>query len=177
MRQLAFGVLVVGIVVVGKEAIADDTRSASTPTPMYVIHMKLLEDDEPAPGEKVATKVLGAPAVAVAENVEAHFHVGGIFKIGSDEVKYGTMANVRVKPAQDGKVIVAGAVDVSTAGLREEGLVARQGISMHFSRTMKLGETLRLPNQKPAGNKHRLELRVDRVDEMKPVASRAAVAK
>lgn len=138
MRYLILATFAVWIVS-PKTTIGAETK----PPQQYVVTVVLRE--VPLSGSKQKGKILADPQVAMLANEEANFWAGGERTIGEDKVPLGTQLKVRIAPLSDKKVRLTGMLEVSSIrSVTEEGVVPRESFSVHFDKTIDIGNQARI---------------------------------
>ena len=118
--------------------------------------------------------VLAEPNLAVVAGREASFHTGGATTVGSEEVPSGTMAKLKIDPAQNNEVRVTGVIDIANLATPEEGVVLRESKSIHFVKTIPCGKTTRIRISKSTESECWLDLQVDHAEQQAARTNRIA---
>ena len=154
MRYLALTVLALSFVST-KPVIGAETKS----TQQYLV--KVVLGEIPVARLKQPGTILAQPQVMVVAGREAALNIGGESKFGENKIPVGTLFKVNVSQIDDKKVRVTGMLEASSVGALDDGLISRESFSIHFDKTVDLGNKARFCVSKSSDRERWFELLVD----------------
>ena len=152
MRMAALALIVATIV--AQITLAVDGNAPK----QYLIHTELKQHS--CKDGSDAANVIAAPRLCIAAGREANYLVGGEATLGDEQIPYGTSLNLRIKPADDGKVLITGAIDASHITVSSDSIVARKSTCVHFKQTTPLGKPVHFAVDSPDDAEGRQELTI-----------------
>ena len=143
------------MLVSSKSAIGSETH----PPQQYVVTVVL--EETPTAISKEEGAIRADPQVAVLANEEAILDVGGERKLREKKIPFGTLFKVSVTQLNGKKVRVTGMLEVSSVGTLDDEIVPRESFSVHFDKTVDLGNKTRVCVFKSSDKQRWFELLVD----------------